>query len=68
MEHYFIIIRVTFKGFNDYQIIVSGSIFECLLPATTFFHIARILRCGNTPGFASGKIDNVAGLLQSNCY
>ena len=44
---------------------VSGSTFECLIPANTYSHIALILRCGRIPGFVSGKINMVVGLAQS---
>ena len=36
-----------------------------MVPATTYSRIALILRCGRTPGFVSGKFNNVACLAQS---
>ena len=66
MKQNFIIIRTTFKGFDDNQIMLQGFwTFECLLPATMYCRIALILKCGRIPGFVSRKINNVAGLAQS---
>lgn len=63
---HFIIIRATFQGFGDNQML-QGSTIEYLLPATKYCSTAVCRRCDRTPGFVSGSLDagkgyNVTGL------